>query len=785
MKSSIIKKIEGLVKESEDFRKEEDFSRAISKIKQALDFVKLKAKESEERDEEVKKLTQTLDQIYAEQITYLTRSNIEIINKNDFDSALANLEEAKSLSYQIKDLDLQEIEKNKINDLTEEIGIRKTLSTGKSLVQSGEHEKALEIYKLALNEALKLYQSEENEFIIAIKSESDIVNSSFIDKQIGETHSILNQGENETAIEKLNKIVKQCEKFYDKSFRDEKIGQIQTDIDKIYISIIEELVNSANEFLRDKDYIKVSEVLNGALRKSESINNAEVKLQERQKITTLYDTEVLPFYQEKLKPLIENGKRLKTDEKFQTTRTMFDEAVNSFQEALKLASEMIEYDKKEQIITEIVELLDATCKDNIKPHTDESLRYVNEKNYDKAISELYSALSIAKSMACGEDDNEEIENIKDMINGVYLKEIEGIISEAGKLLEEKHYEEAIEKYNQGLSTTNKMYLSNEMEKEVSRIKELIYEVELEQIVDKGEVVDQENQYDQEIAKLKKSLERAKRIEDSKLKEEEILKIKTSIDQVHSTEIELYLEQCNDKVEHNKFDEGYDLILKAYNIVELMESPLLYHKEKEKVLYELINLATALYNRKKYKKSIEVTSKIIEINDEFVEAYYKTGLNFLYLKDFEKAIDYFKMTVDIDSNHAEAWNYLGYSYNKLEDQKSAIDSYSKALEINPKFPMALYNMANIYFSKAEYLKSIKYYERVVETESGFAEAWFFMGSAYIFNNNYNVGINYIEKTIELKKELGKEISSLIDKFKEVQSSIKDTINKKFEENSDIL
>ena len=79
-------------------------------------------------------------------------------------------------------------------------------------------------------------------------------------------------------------------------------------------------------------------------------------------------------------------------------------------------------------------------------------------------------------------------------------EVMDILSKGEKLLHEKKYNEAMEFFNNALSVTNKMYLSEEMDKEVSKIKDYIYQTELKQIIVKGDFSEKEEKFIEEIEK---------------------------------------------------------------------------------------------------------------------------------------------------------------------------------------------------------------------------------------------------------------------------------------------
>ncbi|MBA7694267.1 Photosystem I assembly protein Ycf3 [subsurface metagenome] len=438
---------------------------------------------------------------------------------------------------------------------------------------------------------------------------------------------------------------------------------------------------------------------------------------------------------------------------------------------------MVSSEKKEIEIKEISELINNASSSGINVIKDNSIQYIVQKKYDEAVSDLYIALSLAKRMAFPEEENPELDNLKNLVNKVYSAEVTEVVNKGNKLDEQKDYEKAIETYNKALTMTNKMYLTDQMEKEVGMIKSLIYETEVKLLVGVGGLVEDQKLKEKEIEKLKKRLDYAQSIDDPERRAAEMTKIKLIIDDVHSEEIKLLIEQGNQLADTKNFDDAFKFYERALKVNEMMESPDVKNKDLIKTSYkrELINRAKVEIENKEYDKAIENCRRALDLDDIFVEAYYHIGLAFNYKKKYDSAIENFQKAVNFDKKHVNSWNSLGLAFEAKEEYDNALKNLNKSIEIEPNFSDGWFNIGNVYKLKEEYDMAIENYTKATEVDPEFAKAWFFMGCAYFDKKDYNSAIQYIENAIKIDPNLGQDVNPIIknlkadlDKFKEILS-----------------
>ncbi|UCD01835.1 MAG: tetratricopeptide repeat protein, partial [Promethearchaeota archaeon] len=487
-----------------------------------------------------------------------------------------------------------------------------------------------------------------------------------------------------------------------------------------------------------------------------------------------------PIYIDRIKLLVNDGKKITMQEKFEESINLINKAVDFFQQAFEIAKTMVSSERKERQIKEISGLINNACISGINVIKDKSIQYIVQKKYDDAVSDLYIALSLAKRMAYPEEENPELENLKNLVNKVYSAEVSEVVNRGNKLVEQKEYEKAIETYNEALTMTNKMYLTDEMEKEVVLIKSLIYETEVKQLVGKGELLEQQKLKEKEIEKLKKRLDYAQSIDDPERRAIEMKKIKKLIDDVHSDEIKLLIEQGNQLAELKKYDDAFKFYERALKVNDMMEEPDIKNKDLIKSSYkkELINRAKLEIENKNYDNAIENSRRALVLDEIFVEAYFHIGISYNYKKKYDAAIENFQKAVNFDEKHVKSWNSLGLTYEAKEDYENALKYLNKAVELDSNFAEGWYNLGNVYKLRKDYDNAISNYFRATEVNPEFAKAWFFMGCTYFDKKDYNNAIQYIEKSFKIDPNLTQDINPLIKELKSNLDKLNESLSMAF-------
>ncbi|UCC20247.1 MAG: tetratricopeptide repeat protein [Promethearchaeota archaeon] len=777
MKASILKKLNLIIEEANAFKDKNNFQKALKKFQEALDFISNNVKEEEEKNTEVENIKNAINQTYSVQVDNVVQGAIRLTAQKKFDKAKEEFQNALKLVENIDEPNLKLAETEEINKLISENEIEYLLTNGLILKSKNQLTEAVEMFKEGLRIAEEIYESDfRNEALIRIKNEIAMIYESQIDEIVEKGKDLKKSGQIESAINTFEEALSTIEKYFDPKSKSTQIKAIKNLSNEIYSNQIKPLTDKGKELLKQNSTEQAISKLKEALSLANKMYDSDLKNLEISLIAEVLN----PIYIERINPLVEKGKEITKQEKFEESITSVNEAVDNFNQAFDIIKNMAQSKKKEIKFKEVSDLINSTCTAGINVIKENSIQYIVQKKYEQAISDLYIALSLAKRMVYPEEENPELDNLKNLVNKVYFAEVSEVVIKADKLVEQKKYEKAIETYNKALVMTNKMYLTDEMEKEVGKIKSQIYETEIKQLVGKGDLAEEQKLKEREIEKLKKRLDYAQSIDDPERRVAEMTKIKKLIDEVHSEEIKLLIEQGNQLADLKKYDDAFKFYENALKVNEMMESPDVKNKDLIKTSYknELINRANFELENKNYDNAIQHCRRALDLDDIFVEAYYHLGLAYHLKKKYDAAIENFQRAVDFNEKHINSWKCMGLSYEAKEDYDKALNNLNKSVEIDSNFADGWYNLGNVYKLRKEFDKAIESYNKATEINPEFAKAWFFMGSAYFDKKDYNNTIKNLEKAIKIDPNLGKDVNPLIKDIKSKIEKLQETLSMSF-------
>lgn len=770
------KKLTALLDECQSLKDKKKYKESIRKYREALNYIRNKVKDEQAQKKELDDIKLEIDLTYTLEIKDIINYANQLVEQKKFNNAFEEFNKALASTYNITDTHLREKESNKINKLKGQTDVKVLIEQGINLSEEKQFDEAIKSLAKALNDTNMVYDAIFGENIIkTIKTNMNRVYSEKIQVIINQGTELEQNGHFDEAIDILEKALKVADEMFESDQKNSEMAEIKDLINKIYSNIAKPLIQSGKQFVEQDQIEKASLELKKGITIINKMHDSEQKTNEVQNVGGIIN----PIYSEKIKPIVEAGEQLINLEDFEQSIQIIDDAIKKFSQALEIAKKMIESEQKNDDLKLIEDLINRTCLTGIKPRKEKGIQLIEQKQFDDAIRELYSVISIAKNMIIPEGQkNAELDNVKKLINKVYSAEITDIIESGNLLVELKKFDDAIEVFNNALNITNKMYLSEEMDEEISKIKNSIYQTELKQIISKGNLSDKQEKFHAEITRLSELLEHAKIIKEPELKSQEMERIKLEIDHVHAQEISLLIEQGTDLAIQTKFESAFDYFEKAITIVDLIDSREIKDTELTKIIdvykQELNSKAKQDMRKDQVDGAIELCKKAIELDSHHVESYYIMGNANKMKEDFDNAINSYKKAVELNRNHADSWNGMGLAQASKKDFNNAIESYKTAIGIDSKHVNAYYNMGNAYKHKKEYDNAIDSYKKAVDINTNHAKAWFFMGSAYYDKNNYDKAIECLEKGIELSPELGKETDSIILDFKKSRDILREKL-----------
>ncbi|MCK4780853.1 MAG: tetratricopeptide repeat protein, partial [Candidatus Lokiarchaeota archaeon] len=396
---------------------------------------------------------------YSVQVDNVVQGAIRLTAQKKFDKAKEEFQNALKIVNNIDDHDLREAEIDEINKLISENEIEQLMTKGVELKNENKSDEAVEFFKKALIIAEDVYESDfRNEGLGRIKNEITQIYDSKIDDIVELGKKYKQEGQNDEAIKTFKEALQTIEKYFDLDAKKTQITTIKNSTNEIYSNRIKPLVNKGKDLLKQDLTEQAISEFNNAVSLADKMFDSDLKNLE----ISLIAEALNPIYIERIKPIIEKGKKVTSQEKFEESINLINEAVDIFHQALDIANSMVFSEKKEIEIKEISELINNASSSGINVIKDNSIQYIVQKKYDEAVSDLYIALSLAKRMAFPEEENPELVNLKNLVNKVYSAEVTEVVNKGNKLDDQKDYEKAIETYNKALTMTNKMYLTDDM-----------------------------------------------------------------------------------------------------------------------------------------------------------------------------------------------------------------------------------------------------------------------------------------------------------------------------------
>ena len=780
VKKSDLKKLNSVMQEGNEFKNLKEYNKAVEKYLEALRFVEERVKEPEERKDETANIKSQIDQVYSVEIIDIIDEARNFIENNDFDSAFNTFDEAARIADKIVDEDMRDYEVKDINYLIDKSRIEESFSQAVIVKNKLELDKAINMLHDTLNAAKDFYM--EDLEVAMIKKIEDTINQTYSSKVstlIKNADQFKGNGKFDKAFVEFQNALELVDKYFDSDLKDTDKQNLITLINRLHSEKINVIMEVGKKLFEDHTFEDAAEKFEEAIIISKKMYDTDYKKSEIERINSMASVVLNPIYLEKIHPLFNKGKELIIKDNFEENIVVVNEALDLFDKSLELANKMVDSNEKSEVLSEITNSTKKTCKSRIKFSKEKSIQKIGQRDYEKAINDLYAAISVAKRLPIS-DTNEDLDDLKNTVNKVYLAQIDEVVREGNDKLASKNYDEAIKIFNKALEMTNKMYLTQEMEEEINRIKGLVYQAELKDLVDRGDLSEELQKFEKEIDKLNKKMDYAKTIDDATRRFQEMEQIKKSIDEVFYSKIKVLVERGIQLAESEEFGESFKNFENAININDSIKSPEFKNRIAIKYEYKLklIEKAKLEINNQNYDAAIQDGNKAIELDSTFIDAYYYIGIANNDKKDFNSAIDSFKKALDLTSKHAKSWNHMGVSYEKLGQYDKAIESYKKAVEFESNYSVAYFNLANAYKHENQIDFAIESYKKAIEIDQNYAYAWLFMGYAYLEKKDYFPGIQHIDKAISLDTKIGEEITEMLSDVKNSIEKLQKSLSEKF-------
>jgi len=158
-----------------------------------------------------------------------------------------------------------------------------------------------------------------------------------------------------------------------------------------------------------------------------------------------------------------------------------------------------------------------------------------------------------------------------------------------------------------------------------------------------------------------------------------------------------------------------------------------------------------YLAEDYEKALNYLHEVLQINLQYVMAYFLTGTCYSNLSRYQEAIEAYQQAIRIKPDFAEAFHVLGLVYGKLGRYQEEIEAYQQAIRIQPDYAEAHFSLGTTFYNLSRYQESINAYKQVIRIQPDYAEAHFNLGDNFFKLGRYQEAIKAYKQAIRINPD----------------------------------
>lgn len=154
----------------------------------------------------------------------------------------------------------------------------------------------------------------------------------------------------------------------------------------------------------------------------------------------------------------------------------------------------------------------------------------------------------------------------------------------------------------------------------------------------------------------------------------------------------------------------------------------------------------------YDGAIEALDKALSIDPEYKYSWYIKGLTLSDQEKYTEAIDAYDKAIAIDPDYKYAWVFKGIALDDIKKYQEAVDAFDDALRIDPKYDYALSKKGTtliLGLYKAE--EALEAFEKAIDINQEDDYYWHGKAMSLFFLNRLDEALIAIEKAISLDSE----------------------------------
>ena len=130
-----------------------------------------------------------------------------------------------------------------------------------------------------------------------------------------------------------------------------------------------------------------------------------------------------------------------------------------------------------------------------------------------------------------------------------------------------------------------------------------------------------------------------------------------------------------------------------------------------------------------QQQIAFLMKAVELQPDFIVAYYNLGNVYYNLERYHEARTFYQYAIELEPHHVDAWINLGNTHTQLKEYQRALDEFAYAQNLDSENVLLYYNRANVYRAMKLYNEALENFNKAIELDNTNAYAYMNRGNVY--------------------------------------------------------
>jgi tetratricopeptide (TPR) repeat protein len=184
-------------------------------------------------------------------------------------------------------------------------------------------------------------------------------------------------------------------------------------------------------------------------------------------------------------------------------------------------------------------------------------------------------------------------------------------------------------------------------------------------------------------------------------------------------------------------------------------------------------ATAAYSAKDFGRALPLYDRVLELQPEHVEAYYKRGNTLKDLGRLAEALSSYDEAIARKPDFAHAWCNRGVVQQLLSLHDGALESYARAITLDPADAFAHANCGALLQQLARWPDALASYDCALALDPQLFQAWFHRGNVLRELTRFTEALASYDEALRLKPDYAEALYNrgvLLERAKQPQAAL---------------